>query len=140
MFLAKKCVFCVEGCPHYPDLLFNRFFSLPRILPERWQMKMSQIFPKLVPSCFSQALGLLSVMVVSCGSRTFCNSKRGPLRAVQSACERHRNVRMLVLLDDLALVLLWTKGRTGVFSCACRHPSCFPNRILATCYSVILRC
>ena len=31
------------------------------------------------------------------------------LRAVQSACERHQNVRILFLLDNLALVLLLTK-------------------------------
>ena len=35
---------------------------------------------------------------------------RSALRAVQSACERHRNVRKIFLLDNLALVLLLTKG------------------------------
>ena len=30
--------------------------------------------------------------------------KRSALRAVQSACERHRNVRILCLLNNLALV------------------------------------
>ena len=40
---------------------------------------------------------------------------RSALRAVQCACERHRNVRILQLLDKLALVLLLTKGRTRSF-------------------------
>ena len=40
---------------------------------------------------------------------------RSALRAVQSACERHRNVRTLLLLDNLALVLLLTKGQTRSF-------------------------
>ena len=33
-------------------------------------------------------------------------------RAVQCACERHRNVRILFLLDNLAMVLWLTRGRT----------------------------
>ena len=40
---------------------------------------------------------------------------RSALRAVQSAFARHRNVRILHLLDNLALVLLLTKGRTRSF-------------------------
>ena len=40
---------------------------------------------------------------------------RSAHRAVQSACERHRNLRTLFLLDSLALVLLLTKGRTRSF-------------------------
>ena len=37
---------------------------------------------------------------------------RSALRAVQSPCERHRDVPVLFLLASLALVLLLTKGRT----------------------------
>ena len=54
---------------------------------------------------------------------------RSALQAVQTACERHRNVRETFLLDNLELVLLSTKGRTRFFSCAGRHPSSFRNRI-----------
>ena len=49
--------------------------------------------------------------------------------AVQSACERHQNVRKLFLLDNLALVLLLSKGQNAVFSCACGHPSDVSVRI-----------
>ena len=40
---------------------------------------------------------------------------RSALRAVQSACERHRNARKLFLHDNLALVLLLTRRRTRSF-------------------------
>ena len=96
-------------------MLSNRWGLLIRRLKMslmRWDMKRSQTFPKHLQSCFLSMLGILSIMVVSCGTRTFCHSKRGPrFEAVQSACERHRNVRVLFLLDKLALVLLLTKGR-----------------------------
>ena len=40
---------------------------------------------------------------------------RSARRAVQSSCEKHRHVRVLFLLDNLALILLLTKGRTWSF-------------------------
>ena len=44
-----------------------------------------------------------------------------------TACERHQNMRILFLLDNLALFLLLSKGRTRFF--VCRHPSDMWSRI-----------
>ena len=45
----------------------------------------------------------------------FLFEARSAFRAVQCSCERHQNVPMLFLLDNLVLVLLLTKGRVRSF-------------------------
>ena len=49
------------------------------------------------------------------GYGLFVRHEESALRAEQSACERHRNVGVLFLLDKLALVLLLKNGRTRSF-------------------------
>ena len=53
---------------------------------------------------------------------------RSALRAVQSAFERHRNVRILFLARQFCTGSVVDQGKNVVFSCACRHPSYKRNR------------
>ena len=69
-----------------------------------------------VPRCSLHTLGVLSIVVDLGGTKIFLLLEaRFVLRAVQCAKERHLNVRILFLLDNLALVVLLIKGRTRSF-------------------------
>ena len=62
-------------------------------------------FPKCVPSCFLYTLGVLSIMVVSCGARTFCYSKRDP-----------RFEQCNLLVKDIGICVYFSCS-TGLFLC-----------------------
>ena len=72
----------------------------------RWSMKRSQTVPQFVQGCILQMLGIFSFMVVSCGTKRIARFEQCSLLVKDISI-----VRKLFLLDNLALVLLITKGR-----------------------------
>ena len=73
-------------------------------------------FPEICAELLLYMLGILSIMDVSCGMRTFCYSKRGPhFEQCSLLVKDIGRCVYFFLLDSMALVLLLTKGRTLSF-------------------------
>ena len=105
---------------------FQQFGLADQALEDEFHEMEYEEIPDFPKNCaellFLQMLGILSVMVVSCGTRTFCYSKRGPRfeqcnQLVRSECA------YTFLARQFGTGSVVDQGKNAVFSCACRHPS-----------------
>ena len=75
-------IFAVRPTVNVPRKTLSNNWSLPTWRLEMsfltWSMEGLQVFQKSEPSCFLQTLGVLTIIVISCGTTPFSYSERGP--------------------------------------------------------------
>ena len=119
--------FAVRRAVNVPGNTLSNSWGLPirrqKMSSMRWNMKRSQVFSKFCAEMLSvDAWHRVDYGRFVWDKDILLLETRFALRAVQYVSERHRNVRVPLLLDNLVLVVLLTKERS-------RHPSYIRNRI-----------